>query len=74
LTQVRHPPNCGRFPDLDPAVLSVGTGGIPDLIRGVTDLNNGRGDYSVRKQKGKPETSTELWFWWQIRDGLTDSK
>ena len=58
-------------PDLDPAVLSIGTNAIPELIRGFTDLMNGIGDYSIRQQKGKPETSPQLWFWWEVSSGAS---
>lgn len=61
-------------PDVDPAVLSIGTNAIPELTGGVTNLMNGLGDYSIRQQNGKPETSTQLWFWWQVGSAARSNK
>jgi hypothetical protein len=61
-------------PDVDPAVLSIGASAIPYLTRGVTDAMNGTGDYSIGPRTGNPETSTQLWFWWQVHDRTSGDK
>jgi hypothetical protein len=52
-------------PDTDPAILSIGAGYLPDLVKGVTDILHGEGDYSIGFEGGAPSSvSPELWFWW----------
>lgn len=49
------------FPaELDPAVMTVGSGWLAQLREGIAGIPEGRGDYSIGDRKG----SHSLWFWW----------
>ena len=48
-------------PDLDPAVLTIGSNWLVPLREGISGIPHGRGDYSIGpSSKG----SSRLWFWW----------
>ena len=52
-----------RFPPTgEPAVLTLGTTHLGQLVAGLDDILAGQGDYSIGIE------GEELWFWWQIRD------
>ena len=48
------------LPDLDPAVIAVGSAWLAQLREGIAGIPAGRGDYSIGDRKG----SLPLWFWW----------
>jgi len=55
-------PSLWAFPaDLEPGTMTIGSHWIAPLRRGIDDIANGRGDYSIG---GRGEDSLPLWFWW----------
>lgn len=47
-------------PEIDPAVITVGSAWLAQLRKGIAGIPEGCGDYSVGDRKG----SYPLWFWW----------
>ena len=48
-------------PELDPAVLTIGSDWLAPLREGISGIPHGRGDYSIGPS-GKG--GSRLWFWW----------
>ena len=48
-------------PDLEPAVLAVGSDRLAELREGISGIPHGRGDYSIGSAGNG---SSRLWFWW----------
>jgi len=46
-------------PDLEPAVLTMGSDWVALLLEGIAGIPKGRGDYSIGGDGSLP-----LWFWW----------
>jgi hypothetical protein len=50
------------FPaQLDPAELSIGRKRLDQLMRGIEDIAQGKGDYFIGDDQS---AGTRLWFWW----------
>jgi hypothetical protein len=47
--------------DSDKLTLNIGGSQIPEFVRGLTDVANGKGDYCIG------DDGQELWFWWAER-------
>jgi hypothetical protein len=68
-------PDLWVFPhSTDPAILTLGSTYLPLLVRGVSDLTSGSGDYCIASEfREAPAESRELWFWWSLRRGRRGS-
>lgn len=57
-------PTQWRFPpDHDPASLTIGSDWLAPLRKGLLDITQGRGDYSIGNEGNE---SQRLWFWWGL--------
>jgi hypothetical protein len=56
-----NPPDWSLPPDLDPAVLTIGSDWLAPLREGISGIPHGRGDYSIGLSGAG---SSRLWFWW----------
>ena len=51
-------------PQEDSVYFTLGSARMQELVRGVTAISRGDGDYSI----GGSESQSRLWFWWWLED------
>ena len=47
------------------ARLELGAGRLEPFARGIGDVGNGRGDYSIGGDSDDDASNLDLWFWWR---------